>query len=140
MRYVYPVLLEPDVDKLGSLNITFPDVPEAITFADQGEDAQAIALDALVTALGIYVHKREALPRPGAARGRDLIVLPPLVAAKLALYAAMREQGVSNVELAKRLGMTENTVRTLLRLDRQSHIGHVERALRRLGLQIEVKV
>jgi antitoxin HicB len=132
--------MAPDEDYPSTLVITFPDVPEAIPWAEEGEDATAMALDALVTALGIYLRKRAALPRPSPARGRPVVVVPPLVAAKLALYGAMREQGITNVELARRLGVTENAVRALLKLSRQSHIGHVERALGLLGLQLEVRV
>ena len=41
-----------------------------------------------------------------------MIAVPPLVAAKLAVYAAMREQGTGEAELARRLGVTSNAART----------------------------
>src|SRR3546814_5497871 len=55
-------------------------------------------------------------------------VLPPLVAAKLALYQAMREEGVTQVALARRIGRDQKEVRRLLDLDHRSHIGQVEDA------------
>ena len=68
------------------------------------------------------------------------MTLPPPVAAKLALYEAMREQNVSGEELAARLGMAEAAVRRLLDLDHRSHIDQVEAALRCLGKRFEVTV
>ena len=69
-----------------------------------------------------------------------MIPVPPLVAAKLALYSAMREQGMGEVELAQRLGVKENVVRALLHLKRRTHLGQLERALAALGVQLEVTV
>jgi antitoxin HicB len=62
------------------------------------------------------------------------------VAAKLALYEAMRAQDVSAADLAARLGLAETAVRRLLDLDHRSHIDQVEAALRCLGKRLEVTV
>jgi antitoxin HicB len=69
-----------------------------------------------------------------------MIPVPPLVSAKLALYSAMREHGVNEAELARRLGVKENVVRALLHLKRRTHLGHLERALAEFGVQLEVTV
>ena len=70
--------------------------------------------------------------RPRFAGGRRF-ALPVLVAAKIALYGTMHEQGVSNTALAERLGLSEGAVRRLIDLDHRSHIGQVETALHALG-------
>ena len=57
-----------------------------------------------------------------------------------ALAQAMIDEGISNVALAKRLGVTEAVVRKLLDLDHRSHIGQVERALAELGRRLEIRV
>ena len=63
-----------------------------------------MAKDCLGVALGMYVKAREDIPAPSPlVEGQVLISVAPIVAAKLALYAAMREQGVTNVALAARL-------------------------------------
>jgi hypothetical protein len=62
--------------------------------------------------------------------------LPPLVAAKLALYEAMRAQRMTRTELARRLGRQENAVRRLLDLDHRSHIDQIDRALAALGVAL----
>jgi antitoxin HicB len=87
-----------------------------------------------------YISSREALPRPSPARGRSTVTLPPLVAAKLAVYSAMLERHVSNADLAERLGMSERAVRRLLDLDHRSDIGQIEAALAALGKRLEITV
>jgi antitoxin HicB len=69
-----------------------------------------------------------------------MIAVPPLVAAKLALYTAIREQGISHAELARRLGVSDKVVSSILHLKRRTHIAQLERALAQLGVQLEVSV
>ena len=58
-----------------------------------------------------------------------MIAVPPLAAAKLALYTAMREQGIDTAELARRLGVSDRVVRSMLHLKRRTHIALLEQAL-----------
>ena len=46
---------------------------------------------------------------------------------------------VSNVALAKRMGVDERAVRRLLDVSQRSHIGEIERALSLLGRWLEVE-
>jgi len=139
MRYVYPAVLDPEPDG-SAINLSFPDVPGALTWGDDEAEAMSLAEDCLITALHGYVRFREPIPKPGPARGRPMIPVPLLVAAKLALYSALREQGVSAAELARRLGVGEHVVAALLHLKRRTHLGQLERALAELGVQLEVTV
>ena len=136
MRYAYPYDMDPQPG--GGWTVTFPDVPEAITQGDTEEEVAAMAEDALVTALSIYVTDGQALPRPSAANKRPVAVVPALVAAKLALHDTMLESGVSNVVLGRRIGVDEKAVRRLRDPLYRSHIGPVEAALRALGRKLEV--
>lgn len=137
MRYAYPVELRPDDED--RVVASFPDVPEALT--DGADEAEALAevQDALVAALAGYVHARRDIPRPRAPRGRRTVAVPPLAAAKLALYQAMRRRRVTNVELARRLGVTEAVVRRLVDPDHASRIERVEDALAALGVGLVVE-
>jgi len=139
MRYAYPAELDPEPDG-SAVNLWFPDVPGARTWGDDEAEALALAEDCLVTALYGCVRFGEPIPRPGPGRGRPMIPVPPLVAAKLALYAAMRARGMSGGKLARRLGVTQKVVQSMLHLKRRTHIGHLERALAQLGVQLEVTV
>ncbi len=139
MLYAYHCDLTPDGD--GGLVATFPDVPEAITGGADRTEALAMAGDALVTALAGYVHEKREIPSPGAAaEGRELVAVPTVAAAKLALYSAMRAQGITKVELARRLGVSEAAVRKLANPDHRSHVSQVEKALRAVGRSIRVEV
>jgi antitoxin HicB len=138
VRYAYPFELAPQPE--GGFTVTFPDVPEAITEGATAGEAVEQAEDALVTALSFYTDKGEALPPPSNPGERPLAIVPPLVAAKLALHDAMLEAGISNVEMARRLGVDEKAVRRLRDPLHRSHIGMVEAALRVLGRRLEVNV
>ena len=99
MRYVYPssiVLDEEERMTTGRVayGVTFPDVPEAITCGWSWEEAIEMAEDCLGVALGMYVKANLDLPKPSPVRdGQVLVPVPLLVAAKLTIYTAMREQG-----------------------------------------------
>jgi antitoxin HicB len=138
MRYAYPYELIPQTE--GGFTVTFPDVPEAITQGDTEEQAAAMAEDALVTALSFYTDRAERLPGPSPSRGRPLVYVPPLVAAKLALHDAMLAAGVSNVTLARQLGTDEKTVRRLRDPLHQSRINQVDAALRMLGKRMGIVI
>ncbi len=137
--FSYPASVK--IDSAGFYLVTFPDVPEAGTDAETRDEALGEAVDSLIAALGGYLHARRATPQPSKAkRGQMIIALPTLVSAKLALYAAMREAEVTNVELGRRLDISEGAVRRLLDLDHRSHIGQVEAGLQALGRRLMVEV
>ena len=139
MRYAYPCSIVRDEEEERATGreawgVTFPDVYGANTGGWSREEALELAGDCLAVALGMYVSAREDIPAPSPlAEGQVLIAVSPIVAAKLALHTAMREQGVTNVALARRLGAGENTVRRLLDPGHRSHVTSVEKALQALG-------
>ena len=61
----YPVTLTPDD---GAVLVTFADVPKAITFGADEDEALLQAVDALDTVLSFYVDARKPLPVPGKLR------------------------------------------------------------------------
>ena len=140
MRYAYPCTLTPDDEEGEGYVVTFPDVPEAITGGKTRKDALVMAQDGLAVALGMYVKGREEIPVPSAvAPGQVLVAVPPIVAAKLALYSAMRSQRITNVALAARLGLSEGAVRRLVNPNHRSHISQVEKALQAVGRTLIVE-
>ncbi len=138
MLMAYPTTLKRKKD--GRILVTFPDIPEALTEGKTVPEALRAAQDALLAALGGYINERRAIPEPSRPkRGQRLVFLPPLPAAKLALYQAMREDGITNVALGKRLKISESAVRRLIDLDHRSHIGQVEQALVVLGRRLVIE-
>ena len=137
MHYAWPVepLKEPE-----GVTVNCPDVPEMVTCGWTVAEALEETLDALVTALSFCADGGRKLPSPSPARGRPVVAVPALVAAKLALHEAMVRGGVSNVELGRRLGTDEKAVRRLRDPLHGSRIEMVEAALRALGKRLEVSV
>ena len=139
MIYAYPCQFILDED--GVLVSTFPDVPESISGGKDRTEALAMAEDALAVALAGYVHENRDIPAPSAVSdGQELVAVPTVVAAKLALYTAMRAQRVTKVELASRLGISESAVRKLANPDHRSHISQVQKALREVGRSMVIEV
>jgi antitoxin HicB len=137
MRFTYPYVAERDGQVVV---VSFPDVPEALTQFGPADDASYVTHDCLVAALRAYVDHRDPIPRPSPVGKRPSVALDALESAKLALAQAMQEKGLTNVALARRLGVTETVVRRLVDLDHRSHIGQVEQALRLLGMRLEISV
>lgn len=136
MQYSYPCRIVRDGD---GWSVRFPDIPEAVMSGRSYSEALDLAEEALVGALAGYVEARWALPTPGArAPGQDMVTVPPLVAAKLALYSVMHGQRITKVELARRLGVSDTTVHRIVDPEHRSHIDQVERALRAVGRTLVV--
>ena len=133
----YPVILTPDD---GTVLVTFPDVPEAITFGADEDEALLQAVDALESALSFYVGDRKPLPVPSAAEGRPTVRPSALECAKLGVYQAMTEQGIKKAELARRLGWHLPQVDRLFDLTHASRFDQIEAAARALGRHVEVRV
>ncbi len=138
MRYAYPCTLDPEEG--GGFYVRFPDVPGALTSGATRAEALELAQDALGIMLGTYIDDRAEIPAPSRlAAGQALVPVPPVIAAKLMLYKAMREQRITKVALGKRLGVSESAVRKLCDPSRRSHVGQVEKALRAVGRSLVVE-
>ena len=133
----YAVTLTPDDN--GTLLVAVPDLPEALTFGEDREDALARAVDAIETALMGAITAREEIAEPKAV-GADFVNLPALSSAKIALYQAMRTDKVGKAALAKRLGVALPQVDRLLDLRHASRLDAIERALAVLGRSLTIVV
>ncbi len=137
MQFVYPYTIRQSDD--GAWQVHFPDVPEALTEGATEGEAHALATDVLLAALGGLMKMRRPIPEPTAV-GDSFVVVPMLAAAKLALYQAMREQGLNKVTLASKLGKAEGEARRMLDLNHQTKISALESALLHLGKQVATEV
>jgi antitoxin HicB len=140
MQYAYPCNLIPDREEGEGFVVTFPDVPGAITGAQTREESLFLAEDVLVAMLAVYVQQQREIPTPSpVADGQELVAVPPIAAAKLALYTAMREQGITGDALALRLNLSDSAIRKLLNPDCYSHISQIMRALRNVGRSLVIE-
>lgn len=138
MSVSYPAVLTPDD---GNVTIEFPDVPEAISTARNEDEALLAGREVLILALAEYMARRREIPSPSPGEpSQPTVALPPLVAAKLALYAVMLKGSVSQVELARRLAMDGRQVRRLLDLDHRSRIDQLDAAFAALGKRLVVAI
>jgi antitoxin HicB len=139
MLQAYPVVLS--ADKNDAIIAEFPDVPEALTCGADETNALQWAQDALVVALSGYVDDRRDIPVPSKPqKGQRVVALPPMVAAKLAIYQAMRDQEVTQAEMASRLHCDARQVRRLVDLDHHSRLDQMEAALTVLGKRLRIDV
>jgi antitoxin HicB len=136
--FTYPVVLTPA--KEGGFVVTFPDVPGAITDGETETEAVANAIDALETMFIAYIRDKQDIPRPSAPRDRRTIAVSPIAAAKVALYRAMREHGLTKAGLARRLGLHAPQVDRLLDLRHASRLDQLADALRVLGKELVLSV
>ena len=136
--FKYPVTLTKDGT---NLLVTFKDIPEAITFGKNEEEALENAIDALETGLSFYVDARKPLPKPSKAkRGQKIIAPSALESAKLGVYQAMMDQGIKKAELARRLGWHMPQIDRLFDLKHSSKFDQIEAAATVLGCHIEITV
>ena len=135
----YPVTLERDTN--GTMRVEFPDVPEANTFGEDADEALMQAVDALESALSMYIEDRRDIPKPSPVKRRGkAVILPALTEAKLALYSAMRANRVGKAELARRLNCHLPQVDRLLDLLHASRLDQLEAAFRVLGKRLGIEI
>ena len=119
--------------------VRFPDVPEALTGGDDLDDTLAQVADCLAEAIAGRIRRGDNIPEPSTSkRGQRLIGVPLYLAPKLALYLAMREHGMRNTDLARRLGVSETVVRRMLDPKHGTKPERIQAALAALGKRIVV--
>ncbi|MDR1461571.1 MAG: type II toxin-antitoxin system HicB family antitoxin [Azoarcus sp.] len=135
----YPVTMR--LDDNGTMLVTFADVPEAITFGADEDEALMNAVDALETGLSFYVDGRKPLPPASKPqKGQKTVCPSALECAKLGVYQAMTEQGVKKAELARRLGWHMPQVDRLFDLRHASKLDQIEAAARVLGKHVRIQI
>ena len=145
MRYAYPCLIERDLEELETTGreayaISFRDIRGANSCGWSWAEAVDMASDCLSVALGFYVTDGVDLPVPSSPVDREVMIpVALLVAAKLAVYTAMREQDISRASLAEKLDMDNEAVRRLLDPRYRTHLAIVERALAVVGRSLVVE-
>jgi antitoxin HicB len=137
--FVYPAKFTTGSD--GRVLLEFTDLARVATDGKDEREAMEEAMDALGSDLSIRLSRHEDIPSASAPkRGQRLVPVPLWLAPKLALYLAMRDQGVSNLELGRRLGVHEKGVRRMLDPEHATKAEKIQAALAALGKQMTVEV
>ncbi|MBI4907147.1 MAG: type II toxin-antitoxin system HicB family antitoxin [Acidobacteria bacterium] len=125
----------------GRVLVEFVDLPRVATDGKDERESMEEAMDALGSDLSIRLSRREEIPTPSQVkRGQRQVPVPLWLAPKLALYQAMRDQRVSNSELARRLGIHERVIRRMLDPEHATKAEKIQTALAVLGKQLTVEV
>lgn len=141
MMLAYQIKLEPDDN--ATLLVTCPDLPGVVTFGGDRASALSHAVDAIEAMMASMMAHDEDIPCPGTGEaGEDVAIarLPLLTSLKILLYKALREDGVTRAELARRLGWSRESVDRLLRIDHASKVEQIEAAFRALGREFAIEV
>jgi antitoxin HicB len=109
-----------------------------VTFGETPNEALGHAVDALETVIVSRMKHKRDVPTPSPARGRPLVAIGPLIAAKALLYKELREAKVSINELARRLGCEYSASHRLLDVSRRTQVDQIARALQALGKRVVV--
>jgi antitoxin HicB len=128
-------------DSAGRLVVSFSDFPEAHTDGKDLREAIEEAIDCLGSTVAFRIAEKGPIPAPSPIkRGQRLVPAPLWIAGKLALYLAIRERGMTNSQLARRLGVRETVVRRMLDPDHETKSEKLQTALAALGKRIVVVV
>lgn len=138
MQFAYPVDLE--IDEAGRVVASISDVPGCHTDGADEDEALAEAADALAEALAALMLEDGDIPAPSPADGRPLVVPDATLAAKAALYMAVRERHMTKTALAALIDVEEKEARRLLDPHHASKMPRLERALNALGRRVVLSV
>lgn len=137
--FQYPATLTPE--KAGGFIVRFVDLPEAITSGADRRDALVQAADCLEEALAGRITDGLEIPEPSPPRRNHvLLTVPAPMAAKAALYLAMRDADMKQTELARRLGCDEKEVRRMLDPRHPTKLPRIQQALKALGKRLVVSL
>ncbi len=136
-RFQYPVLLTPAEE--GGYVVTCRDLPQLVTQGDTEQEALEQAGDAMDEVFATYMVEGMEFPEPSKAKRREHLVAPPAeTVAKAALFVAMRQAGISKLQLARRLGIDEKEVRRLLDPHYGSKLPRIAQAISALGQRLVI--
>ena len=139
-QFTYAMKLTPD-RRDGGYVVTCRDLPEVITQGDTVAEAVAEAADALEEAVAGRIDDKRDIPMPTARkRGERSVSVPPSMALKAAVYLAVRDAGISNSELARRLHLDEKEARRILDPHHPTKLPRIEAALAALGRQVRLEL
>ena len=120
----------------------FPDCPGCQTFASAGEDIRALALDALEGWLEAHLVHGESPPEPKArlSSGRMAIRVSPMLAVRLQLRWGRQKLGLSQAELAKRVGVSRQQISLLESPDANLTLSTLEHVADALGMHLDIEL
>jgi antitoxin HicB len=136
----YLALFEPDREA-GGYVVTFPDFGYGVTQGETGEEAMEMARDLLMLTIGDYIGESRPLPPAKRHRGSKFrpVPLSALQSAKVDLYTAFLESGLTKAEFARRIGISKTHIPRLFSLRHHSRLDLIESGFAALGKRLHVE-
>ena len=135
LTFAYPAVFKRDEDE--RLLVSFPDFPAAHTDGADANEAMEEAIDCLGSVIAFAMADKAEVPKPSRLKRRQRLVPVPLwIVGKLALYWAIRDMGISQSELARRLNVRETVVRRMLDPNHSTRTEKIQAALEALGKRV----
>ncbi len=136
----YPAIVTREED---SLLVEFPGLAGALTEVGSDEDFAATATEALSLWLESELQLRRVPPiarRVRTPKGSEvrMVRVPAVLSARVQIRQARAAAGLSQTELAKRIGVTQQQVANIESPDGDIRLGTLERAANALELTIDV--
>ena len=121
----------------------FPDCPGCQTYAEPGEDLAILAKDALDGWLEAHLMYGEAPPQPKArvpAAARLAVRVNAMLAVRLQLRWARQSLGISQGDLARRVGVSRQQISLLESPDANLTLATLEKVAKSLGMDLEIEL
>jgi predicted RNase H-like HicB family nuclease len=136
--YDYAIRFEQD-DSAPGVAVFCRDLPELNSYGDDKEHAIREALDAIETTLSIYVDQRKPIPdATDPEEGEQVVQLPAVTMAKIALWNEMMKRGMRKSDLCKLLGIAQTQGDRLVDFLHNTKMEALESALSALSIQVQV--
>lgn len=145
MKVVYPVRIEASEDS-GFIAQGVPPLTGVVTWGATREEAEANAVEALTAVLETLLDRGLPIPEPLAetsdgTEGEVVLVEPdPSAAVPILLRKAREAAGLTQGELANKLGITYQAVQKWERAGANPTVATIQRVLRALGQRLEMEL
>ena len=138
--YNYAIRVEQD-GSIPGLTVSCRDLPELNSYGRDKEHSISETLDAIDSALSIYVDQRRVIPEASDPKaGEHIIYLPATTVAKIALWNSLMERRMRRVDLCELLGIHKAQAYRLVDFLHNSRLKQLETALAAFGKRVEVVV
>lgn len=125
--------------------VSFPDCPGCQTFGRTQSDALTRAREALEGWLEAHLVAGDAPPQPRrrltqSSRSLEAVPISPILAVRLQLRWARQRMGLSQADLAERVGVTRQQIALLESPDANVTLRTLDRVARAMNLRLQVEL
>jgi predicted RNase H-like HicB family nuclease/DNA-binding XRE family transcriptional regulator len=140
-HFAYPIRFEP-ADEGGYCVQGLPPMEGVISDGETLDEAKDMAKDALTGVLATLLDHNLPIPRPVPAEGPDVYAISPdsHVAIAVLLRWAREDAGLTQGEVAQRLGIKQPSYQRLEKPDANPSIQTIARAFKAIGRELHLAI